>query len=341
MRRLFLATAVICMSCLLQSCKKDTEPMSVVPVKVKLYTVSMEHASGMHSFSGTVEEESGSSLSFATAGTVQKIYVSAGQMVRKGSPIASVDPISVRNAYEATLATRRQAEDAYRRMKQLHDAGSLPEMQWIEVGSKLKQAVSAERIAKKGLSDCNLYAPFSGYVADKLVEVGQNVAPGVPVAKLVRIDRVKVKLSVPEDEIAPVRTGQTVAVSVPALDGRHFMGRIVEKGVEANPLSHSYDVKVIVDNASHQLLPGMVCEAELRVRDVKPAAIMLPATVIQIDTDNREFVWTATGGKAKRTYVSIGGSVGDKIVVESGLSIGDKVIVSGQQKVSEGTKIKD
>ena len=73
--------------------------------------------------------------------------------------------------------------------------------------------------------------------------------------------------------------------------------------------------------------------------NLSATAVALPANVILIDTDNRTFVWTAVGGKAHKTYVEGGESVGSRVVINSGISAGDKVIVSGQQKVSEGTKI--
>lgn len=82
----------------------------------------------------------------------------------------------------------------------------------------------------------------------------------------------------------------------------------------------------------------MVCEAYVG-DNLSATAVALPANVILIDTDNRTFVWTAVGGKAHKTYVEVGESVGSRVVINSGISAGDKVVVGGQQKVSEGTKI--
>lgn len=329
------------MTVMLLGCKNEEKPRPAEPIRVETMIVSAASAVGSQSFSGTVEEESGSSLSFFSMGTVQRVYVSDGQTVAKGALIAEVDPATTRSSHDATVAALEQAQDAYGRMKQLHDKGSLSDIKWMEAESKLKQAQSAERIARKSLNDCKLYAPFSGFVAEKSVEAGQNVVPGMEVVKLVRIDRVKVKLSVPEEEIASVRLGQAATVSVAALDGRAFSGKVVEKGVAANPLTRSYDVKILVQNQSHALLPGMVCDARLGGMAAQPTAIMLPATVVQIDIDNRPFVWTAVDGKAKKAYIGVGRNAGSDVIVLNGLANGDKVIVKGQQKVSEGTAIKD
>lgn len=322
-------------------CKGEKQQQQPNPIKVEVQTVSTTASGSSQDFSGTVEEESGSSLSFSATGTVKRVYVSEGQMVSAGALIAEVDPATVRNAHDATVATLEQAQDAYNRMKQLHDKGSLSDIKWIEVESKLKQAVSSEKIARKSLTDCRLYAPFSGYVAQKSVEIGQNVIPGMEVVKLVRIDKVKVKVSIPEEEIASVKQGETARVSVAALGGRTFDGKVVEKSVAANPLTRTYEVKVLVPNSSRQLLPGMVCDVLLYNNKVETSTILLPAAIVQIDIDNRPFVWTAVGGKAHKAYIGVGESVGDNVVITSGLSDGDKVIVNGQQKVSEGTAINE
>lgn len=331
---------------LLTGCGKDGKDKATTapPVRVEVLKVTPSQASAGGSYSATVEEESGTAVSFATAGTVSRVYVQAGQTVGRGARLADIDPLTARNAHDAALALRRQAEDAYARMKQLHEAGSLSDIDWMEVQSKLSQAVSSEQIARKGLADCQLTAPCAGYVSVKSVEEGQNVVPGQQVVRIVQIDRVKVTLSVPEDEIAQVRLGQEVSVSVAALQGRTFTGRVTERGVEADPLSRSYRVKALLANPGHALLPGMVCEAQLggspAASDSATAAILLPAPVVQIDMDNRPFVWTATAeGRAHKVYVEVGESVGDCVTVCAGLRAGDRVITAGQQKVSEGTRV--
>ena len=185
------------------------------PVRVKVQTVQVQPIRGVQVFSGTVEEAAGSTLGFPVGGTLTEIRVSAGQRVRQGELLASVNDATLQNSHAATVAALEQAEDAYARMKQLHDNNSLPEMQWAEVQSKLKQARSAEQISRKSLEDARLYAPFSGVIAGKYVEVGQNVMPGPP------------------------------WVGVPALGGKTFEGSVVEKGIAAHPLSadhHSADL---------------------------------------------------------------------------------------------------
>ena len=176
----------------------------------------------------------------------EPVKVDLGSRVRQGQLLATLDEVSMQNTYQAAKAALKQAEDTYQRMKELHEKGSLAEMKWVEVQSKLQQAQSMEAVARKNLTDCQLYAPFSGVIAEKSLEVGQNVVPGVQVLKLVSDDRLKVRISVPETEIARVARGQKAVIEAPVLNGTKAEGVVTEKGVQANPLSRSYEVNVSI-----------------------------------------------------------------------------------------------
>lgn len=308
------------------------------PVRVKVQTVQVQPMQGVQGFSGTIEEMTDSTLSFSVSGTLTQIRVSAGQRVRQGELIASVDDATLQNSHTLALAALEQAEDAYARMKQLHDANSLPEIQWTEVQSKLKQARSAEQIAQKNLEDSRLYAPFGGVIAEKNVEVGQNVMPGAPVVRLVGVEQVKVCISVPENEIARIQVGQAARIRVSALDDKVFEGSIVEKGIAAHPLSRSYEVKALVKNPSGELLPGMLCEMEVK-QELAREGILLANHIVQLDSESRQFVWVNRSGKAAKRYVTVGELSSRGVFITSGLAPGDEVLVEGQQKVSENMDI--
>lgn len=349
---LMLAALIAAGSC--QKNPKKENATSGNAVKVKTETVSSSAAENWLNYTGTVEEMSGTTLSFAGAGTVRRLAVGEGQSVSKGQLIGEIDATASSNAAamaKAATAQARdalsQAQDAYRRMKLLHDSGSLPAIKWVEVETRLsqaeqmvRQAEASEQIARKAQADTRLYAPFDGYIAAKLAGTGQNVMPGIPIVKLVDIDRVKIKLPVPESEIGRIAIGDVVRFTVSSVGSEEFMGKIAEKGVAADPLSRSYEVKVVADNPSHRLLPGMVCDVSV-VSPGRAASASLPANIVQIDTDNCPFVWTLSGGKAKKTMIKVGGYAGDRILVSSGLRAGDKVIVEGQQKVSNGMKVSE
>lgn len=329
------------------SSKTDTGvPVDTVKVKEKIVgDGGMSSVSGDFGYSGTVEEENGAILSFTQGGTIKQLCVKVGDKVRRGQLIATVDPISVRNAYDMARSTRSQAEDAYKRMKQLHEKGSLPDIKWVEVQSQLQQALSPENIAKKNLSDCNLYAPFDGVISEKNAEVGQNAAPGSPVVKLVTTNVLNVKISVPESEMATIHVRQHANIVVQALDGKHYSGYVKEKGVIADPVSRSYNVKIRVEGADGALLPGMVTQVALDnvsadYSDGAGTPVVIPAQLVQLADNNSNFVWVDEGGKAVRRPIVCGEYLSNGVTVVSGLKRGDKLIIEGQQKVSTGSILK-
>lgn len=335
-------TGMLALLISLAGCQQsEVQPVTPQSVKVETMTVAPERGTvSGEQYSGTVEAENGTPLSFAVAGTVQAVHVKMGQRVKAGQLIATLNPATAQSAYDATRAALDQAEDALRRMKELHDKGSLPAIKWVEVQSQVEQARSAEQIAAKNLRDCRLLAPAGGVIAEKSIETGQNVVPGVAVAQLVSTAQLKVKIAVPETEIAGVSVGQQATVAVPALGGQTFVGRVTEKGVVAQPLSRSYDVKVRVEGQGSELMPGMVTEVNLLPEGADTVQTVLPARIVQLDEHNRTFVWTVVHGKAHRTFVRTGtyGAGGD-VEVLSGLKAGDTVILDGTQKVCEGTEV--
>ena len=341
---------VLMLSSLFVGCgKKQQETNAIEPVRVKEMIVGTgdnQTLSSGYNYSGTVEEENGAFLSFTVGGVITQLKVKVGDRVRKGQLIATVDPTTIRASYDMAHATRMQAEDAFKRMKQLHDKGSLPEMKWVEAQSQLQQAIASENIAAKSLGDCNLYAPHDGVISDKNAEVGQNAAPGVPIVKLVTTKVLNVKISVPESEMAAIHVRQRARIAVQALDGKQYEGYVVEKGVIADPVSRSYSVKIRVEGVDNALLPGMVSQVNLgKGSPTSPshgsvAPIVITAHLVQLADDNSNFIWLDEGGKAVRRVIVCGEYSSNGVSIVSGLKSGDKVIVEGQQKVSTGTAIK-
>ncbi|MBP5569799.1 MAG: efflux RND transporter periplasmic adaptor subunit, partial [Prevotella sp.] len=254
----------LALALLVSGCKKKAEEQEVRKVKVECLEMAPSQVTGGRNYVGTVEEKDGAVVSFNVLGTVTRIYADEGQMVKKGQPLAQVDGHNVRQSYEMAASTLRQAEDAHKRLSELYKRGTLPEIKMVEMETELSKARAAEQISRKSLNDIVLKAPFSGYIAKRMVNEGAAATPGFGAFKLVKIDQVKVKLSVPENEIGQIRVGQQIAFTVPALNNRQYLGRVSTKGVEASFMSHSYDVKLLVSNARHELLPGMVCSAVLQ-----------------------------------------------------------------------------
>ena len=334
----------------LSACGGKEKEAAQKPVKVKVQPVGAVQVIGERGYSGTVTEENGVSLSFSTAGTIRTMPVSEGQMVGRGQLIATLDGSDQGNtagsAHAVTQQARsalRQAQDTYDRSKGLHESGVISDAKWVQAQTALTEAKEAvksaealEAIARKGQGDTRLTAPYAGYISNKSADVGQNVLPGEMVAKLVHIDRVKVAIGVPEGEVEQIHKSEDMMVVCEALGNAAFYGKVTEIGVTADPLTRTYDVRLLVNNPDHKLLPGMICNVYSRYRRGE-TSVFVPAKVVQLNPDNRMFVWIVKDGKATKRFINFISDTSQGVRVSGGLEPGDNLIIEGQQKVSEGT----
>ncbi len=298
---------------------------------------------GMRHYSGTIQAATGSDLSFLDAGTVRRVHVNVGDRVAKGKLLAELDNAQLSAAYDMANAQLSEAQDAYRRLKMLHDAKALPEIKWVEMQSKLHQAESAVEIARKALSNTKLYAPAAGVIASKSIEPGMNVAPAVPVLRLVSVNNVRATIGVPESEIGAFAEGTTCSFTVDGAGDKEYTGTLIEKGVEADPITREFTVKFGVDNPDSKLLPGMICRVVVSMPQGADAKAtwqpVLPVRAVLLDFDNRNFVWIKKNGKAEKRYVTAESLTPSGLLITEGLEPGDSIIVDGQQKVSTGMAV--
>lgn len=335
MKRILFFVTVLCVA----GCASRHEETggSIVRVETMLAGLSNDTTAGI--YVGTVEQEQSASLSFPMGGTIAEISTDEGRYVRKGDLLAQLDDSSARQTYAAAAATLEQAEDAVERLKRLHDANSLPEIQWVEAQTKLSQARAAYSIAKKNLDDCSLRTPFDGVVGKRMATVGETAVPGAPVMTVLGIETVKIRFAVPEGEIVDLKADDSISVSVAALGGKVFRGGDMDKSAVANAAVHSYDVRVSVRNRDRELLPGMVCRVERYPAGERPQ-IAVPARAVSRSDSGDTFVWVVGADSAAvRRPIEVGGLVDNRIVVVSGLECGDRVVTEGMQKVGEGTKV--
>lgn len=314
--------------------EKGTKPVSVNVLTIQLTTNNQSKA-----YVGTVKESYGSELNFAVPGLVEKVYVSAGESVKQGQLLAVLDKESLESTVAAAKSTLNQAEDGYKRMKDMYDKGSLPEVKMVDIETKVANAKATLTIAQNNLKNTELRAPFAGVVAARNIDAGNYALPTSSAIKLVKIDNIDVKISVPENEISKVQIGQKATFSVSALDGQTFEGKVTEKGISANLLSHTYEVRITAQNSNNAIMPGMVCSVNLQTNNNQQQIIVVPNSAVKLDSNNSTYVWVVNNGIAQRRTVKVGNAVASGVVITSGLAEGDQVVTTGSQKISEGSKI--
>lgn len=324
---------------LISSCTSKKEQNTKAPTRVETEVVSTAMNANGQTYVGIVEECEATAVSFTGMGVVKRMLVNEGQAVSRGQLIAEMDDTQARNLLSGAEAQMTQANDALTRYKMLHDNGSLPEVQWVEIQSKVAQAKSQLEVAKKNLADCRLVAPVSGIVGKRLVGAGETAMPSQAVVSILDISTVKVKVAIPEAEISGIGANTSSTIKVEAVNGSFTGGRI-EKGVQADALTHTYDIRIHVANGQRQLLPGMVASVQFGNIEKPSKDLTLPVTAVQRKADGSLFVWTiANDSTAHRAIVRTGETMGNRIAITDGMTEGARVVTEGYQKLSENTKV--
>ena len=303
-------------------------------IRVEVIKVKSAADNDKLSYSGTTTPVVTTPLSFLLPSSVVAIHAEEGDVVKKGQLLAELNSTSYTNAHNATLASEQQAQDAYNRLKTIHDKGSLPEIQWEEIKAKLVQAKSANQIALQNLSNCKLKAPSDGIIGVRNIEIGTNSIPGNPVFNLVSLHEVYVKVSIPENEISQIKRNQSTSIKIPALGGQSFNGKVEKIGVLANPISKTYEIKIRIPNPQMNIKPGMGCDV---IVDTEPTEELLavPYQSVIKDEKGQTFVYTVLpkSNTVTKQPVKLGSFSNNSIEVLSGLSQGDLVVSSGQHKL--------
>ena len=136
----------------LTSCSEQKKRTRKAAVKVETFSVGSNASGKTKDYVGTIEEKTGATLSFELGGNITSIRVDEGDRVSKGQVLATINPTTLNETHRGALSTLKQAQDAYRRFQPLHKAGTISDIKWVEIESKLEQAKAAEAIARQQLT---------------------------------------------------------------------------------------------------------------------------------------------------------------------------------------------
>ena len=339
MKRIDLILSVVLAVCVTSCQLKQPEEENIETnkkIRVQTVVVDESEANENLNYSGIIIPSVSTKLSFQMPGSVEKIYVEEGQKVNTGQVLAELNKTSYESSYRAALAMKKQAQDAYDRLHQVYEKGSLPEIKWEDIKTKLEQAKSSEEIAGKNLDNCEIKAPADGFIGSRNIEIGTSVIPGSPVIDLVDINSVFVKISVPENEINKIKKNQTANIIIPAISQEIYKGKVETIGVIANQLSKTYDVKLRVNNGNLTIKPGMVCDVNLTVQ-AKVQAVVVPVQSLLKDVNNENYVFVVDkkSGIARKVTVEAGEIIHNKVRIINGISVGELIVVNGQHKLKD------
>ena len=183
-------------------------------------------------------------------------------------------------------------------------------------------------------------APFEGVVTDRFVHPGALVGPNTnsPLLILQQVSRLRLIVSVPEENVGGIVGGANVSFSVPAYPGRTFSGVVarIPRALDAKTRSMSVELDVI--NKGGLLAPGMYPTARWPVRSSE-LALLVPRTSV-VTTTERTFVIREKDGRAEWVNVQKGPPDGDLIRVIGSLQSGDRIVKRANDEIREGTLVK-
>lgn len=328
---LFLLFAVGCDK------NKITKPSNTA-VPVEIEAVGGTDGNNYRNYVGSVQSEMKISLSFPLGGTLTGVYVHNGQKVKKGALIAKVDDTSAKSLHDAALAMLNQAEDGYRRLKQVHDEGGVSEVRWVQMETDLEKARQTEISTRKHLQECTLYAPQDGVISMGDHVIGEQIGPAVPFCHLVDMNKLVVEFSVSEKEIGLINVGDQATAVIPALNDVEKPIVICDKAILANPLGHSYTVKAKIDPMDKDVLLGMVTKIRLALQTPSDPGIVVPSSCVRTMPDGVA-VWVIRNGKAYRQPITVSEFVKNGVLASEGLKHGDTIVTAGYQKLYNGAEV--
>jgi HlyD family secretion protein len=259
--------------------------------------------------------------------------------------------------FEAAIAT------AHKRKAEIQQRISVVEAQIAVAESAVNTArarsdsvASKVKVLEAQREDSFVYAPFDGVITEKAAEIGEIVAPisvgGMmargSVATLADWKSRQAEVDVAEAYISRVKQGDRAAITVDALPGKSFPGKVIRILPRANRSKATVQVRVEFLENEDGILPDMGVRVKFLPADAPAGAeaaagktkLVLPKSAIQ-GSAGSEFVWTVVDNQAHKKSITIGEIAGDNVEIKSGINEGEKVVSKGAERLREdGQKVR-
>jgi RND family efflux transporter MFP subunit len=195
--------------------------------------------------------------------------------------------------------------------------------------------------AQKAVNDTYVKSPISGFVSERVADVGEYISPNTPnskIATIVRTSVLRLRIDVPEQSIGKVASGQNISLQVSAFPDRNFAGTVVRMSPSVNATARTLTVEAEVPNTEGLLKPGQF--ATVRITQSKPEpAVMIPVSAVRTEGDvSRVFI--VKDGAAHEQIVQLGLLENDMIQVKQGVVEGDTVATSNLTALSDGVFVR-
>ena len=307
-------------------------PAANVTPSVEVVTASKRDVTEESTYSSTVEAYATNNIMPQTGARIRKINVEVGDYVVKGQVLAEMD----RNQLDQLELQIQNDEVEYARLKGLYEEGGVSQSDFeaAELGYKVRKT-NYQNL----LENTILRSPITGYVTARNFDVGDMFSMGSPLFTVQQVVPVKLLVGISENEYTKVKKGDLVSITVDALPGRNFSGKVTRLYPTINAATHTFNAEVVVQNADRALRPGMF--ARVTVNFGTNHRIVLPdRCIVKQEGTGQKFVYLLnTDDTVSYVPVTIGRHIGSEYEVVDGVQEGDTVVSKGQATLKDGIKV--
>jgi membrane fusion protein, multidrug efflux system len=306
-------------------------------VNVNVAEVIESETSHTLDLTGILSPESEINIAAQTQGQITSINFELGQYKVQGSTIAVIDNELKQLAVKSARLNESKLKRDLERYQNLYDGGTTTEQQLDEIRNAYESAVIQLKQAEKQLSDATVTAPFSGVITQRLSEQGAFVNIGTPIASIIDISKLKIKINVSESNIYQINKGDQATVSIDIFPNVEFKGTVTFISDRGDDY-HNYPVEVVIPNSKqYPLKAGTFANVRINIPGTAKA-LSIPREALIGSTQDAS-VYVVENNKAILRQITVINSNGANLPVLSGLIKGEKVVVTGQINLVDGKHV--
>ncbi len=279
-------------------------------------------------------------MSAKSAGIVTHVYTREGDAITQGQILAQIDNTLIVRGIDEMKGSLDLANTVYDRQKNLWDQKIGTEVQYLQAKNNKESLERRLATLQEQNEMTKIKAPINGTVDEVHVKVGENIAPGMSVFRVINTNNLKASAKISESYITTIQKGNKATVSFPDMD-KSISANVSFVGRNIDALTRSFPLEVKLPSASY-LRPNMTAVMKI-IFHTEPNALCVPVNVVQ-DINGQKIIYVAENdGKnlvARKRVVEVAGVFGSQAQIKSGLKSGDKVITVGYQGLNDGELIK-
>lgn len=320
----------------LASCggKKASGEMAIEEEKAPLVTTAVAVVEAVPQdevYSSTVEAYAINNIAPQTGGRIQTIRADVGSFVSRGQILATMDASQL----DQTRLKLINDSTELSRLKSLYEEGGVSKSDLDAV----EMAYNVSRRSYNNLAENTfLRSPISGVVTARNYDRG-DLYGGQPIFVVQQITPVKLHVGVSESDYTKVKLGNQVEITVDAIPGRTFSGKINKVFPTMDAATHTFVTEILVPNADRALRPGMFARVKVEF-GVNNSVVVPEESLVKMQGSGQRCVYVLRpDGTVESALVKMGRHVGDKYEILEGLSAGDVVTVKGSTSLKDGIKV--